>query len=187
MPEGAMKMLAPLLWLAIASLGSAVTLHTAPASVGRQQPPALDFKELPEDTKLTTASGATFTVAKGWHVARGEGIIVIQEPQRELAAAFVEVGAPTVEEAIAQAWKRWKPEFARAVRQTTKPPASGGWDEIAQIAYETGAEERRVVLGAARRKGTTYYVSLVDGGLAAAERRGAQLNIAIGSLEVAAR
>jgi CubicO group peptidase (beta-lactamase class C family) len=148
---------------------------------------ALEFKELPADTRLTTASGATFTVAGGWFVARGDGIIVIEEPQRELAAAFVEISASTVEEAIAQAWKRWKPEFARTVRQTIKPPASGGWDEIGQQGYQTTPEERRIVIGAARRKGATYYVTLVDGALAAAERRGAQLNIAMGSLEVAAR
>jgi CubicO group peptidase (beta-lactamase class C family) len=157
------------------------------SSFARAQTPALEFKELAEDTKLTTPSGATFTVARGWRVARANGLIVIEEPQRELAAAFVEASAPTVEEAIARAWERWRPDFARTIRQTVKPPASQGWDEIAQIAYETSADERRVVTAVARRKGTTYYVTLIDGGLAAAERRGAQLNIAIGSLEVAAR
>jgi CubicO group peptidase (beta-lactamase class C family) len=182
-----MRLFAALHRLALASLCGAIGLHAAPTRAAHQQPPALDFRELSEDTTLKTASGATFTVARGWHVARGDGMVVIEEPQRELAAAFVETSAPTVEEAIAQAWKRWKPAFARTVRQTTKPPASGGWDEIAQISYETGVEERRVVLGAARRKGATYYVTLVDGAVAAAERRGAQLNIAIGSLEVAAR
>ena len=179
-----MKSLIPLLCLAVFFVSGA---PSAPLHGAVQQPLTLDFKELPEDTKLATSSGATFTVSKGWLVARSDNVIVIQEPQRELAAAFLEVSAPTVEEAIAQAWKRWKPDFARTVRQTAKPPASGGWDEMAQIAYEVPAEERRVVLGAARRKGATYYVTLVDGAVAAAERRGAQLNIAIGSLEVAAR
>ncbi len=179
-----MKTLIPLLCLAVAFVSSA---PSGPLHGAVQQPLTLDFKELAEDTKLATSSGATFTVSKGWLVARSDNIIVIQEPQRELAAAFVEVSAPSVEEAIAQAWKRWKPDFARTVRQTAKPPASSGWDEIAQTAYEVPAEERRVVLGVARRKGATYYVTLVDGAVAAAERRGAQLNIAIGSLEVAAR
>ena len=156
-------------------------------STGAAQTSALEFKELAEDTKVTTASGATFTVAKGWRLARTDNLIVIEEPQRELAAALIEIAAPTVEEAIVQAWKRWRPDFSRAVRITTKPPAMGGWDEVAQIAYETGAEERRLVVGAARRKGTTYYVTLVDGTVAAAERRGAQLNIAMASLEVPAR
>lgn len=157
------------------------------SSATHAQSPALEFKELAEDTQVTTPSGAKFNVARGWLVARGNGLIVIEEPQRELAAAFVETGAATVEEAIALAWKRWRPDFARTIRQTAKPPASQGWDEIAQIGYETSADERRVVTAVARRKGTTYYVTLVDGALAAAERRGAQLNIAIGSLEVAAR
>src|SRR5687767_9514468 len=143
------------------------------------QQPALDFEELAEDTKLTSASGATFTVAKGWHVARIDGLIVIQEPQRELAAAFAEVTAPNVEDAIAQGWSRWKPDFARVVRQTAKPPATAGWDEIAQIAYQTAADERRIVTGIARRKGTTHYVILIDGAIAAAGRSGEEVNIAV--------
>ncbi|HET9705858.1 MAG TPA: hypothetical protein VFP85_17580, partial [Vicinamibacterales bacterium] len=106
----------------------------ASQAAGSAQQPSLVFKELPDDTKLTTASGATFTVSKGWHVARTDTMIVIQEPERELSAAFVEIAAPTVEEAIAQAWKQWRPEFARTVRMTAKPPANSGWDEIAQIA-----------------------------------------------------
>jgi CubicO group peptidase (beta-lactamase class C family) len=173
--------------LAVAPIPALAAAQTQPAPGPVPQPPALTFKQLTEDTKLKTPSGGTFTVARGWHVAEAPNLIVIQEPDKELAAAFVEALAPTIEEAIAEAWKRWKPDFARAVRQTTKPPVMQGWDEVAQIAYETGAEERRVVVGAARRKGKTYYVTLVDGATAAAERRGAQLNIAIGSLEVAAR
>jgi hypothetical protein len=47
----------------------------------------------PEDTKLTTASGATFMVSERWQVARTDTLIVIQEPQRELAAAFAEVNS----------------------------------------------------------------------------------------------
>ena len=172
-----MKMLVSLLCSGFAFLSSA----------GVGQTPTLDFKELTEDTKVTTASGATFTVAKGWRLARTDALIVIEEPQRELAAAVTEISAPTVEEAIAQGWKRWRPEFSRVVRTTTKPPAMGGWDEVAQIAYETGAEERRIVIGVARRKGTVHYVTLVDGTLAAAERRGAQLNIAMASLAVPTR
>jgi CubicO group peptidase (beta-lactamase class C family) len=176
----AMRTLLSVLWL------SAAVIVASPAAEFTQQP-SLAFKELSEDTKLTTASGATFTVTKGWHVAQAGSMIVIQEPERELSAAFIELAAPTVEEAIAQAWKQWRPDFSRTVRMTAKPPANSGWDEIAQIAYETGAEERRIVTAAARRKGKTYYITLIDAAVAAAERRGAQLNIAVGSLEVASR
>jgi CubicO group peptidase (beta-lactamase class C family) len=183
-------MKSPVLGTVCLSLVAAIALvraQTQPPAGPVPQPPSLAFKQLAEDTKLKTPSGATFTVAGGWHVAETPNLIVIQEPDKELSAAFVESAAPTAEEAIAEAWKRWKPDFARAVRQTVKPPARQGWDEIAQIGYETGADERRIVLGSARRKGKTYYVTLVDGAIAAAERRGAQLNIAVGSLEVADR
>lgn len=178
-----------LLAVAVAMIPLAATARaqTAPSAGPVPQAPVFTFKQLTEDTKLKTPSGATFTVASGWHVAQTPTLIVIQEPEKELSAAFTEVVAPTAEEAIAEGWKRWKPDFKRTVRQTVKPPVMQGWDEIAQSAYETGAEERRIVIGAARRKGTTYYVTLVDGAVSAAERRGAQLNIAMGSLEVAAR
>ncbi len=183
--------------LTIRALVVAITLLPAVAQTQPQTPatqaspvpqaPGLTFKQLTEDTRIKTPSGATFMVASGWHIAETPTLLVVQEPEKELAAAFVETVATTAEEAIAEAWKRWKPDFARTVRQTNKPPVTQGWDEVAQIAYETGAEERRVVVGAARRKGKTYYVTLIDGALAAAERRGAQLNIAISSLEVADR
>lgn len=179
-----MKTLIAVVLLAGASVWAGVPPQTPSVPAAQA---TLAFKQLAEDTKLKTPSGATFTVSKGWHVAQTESMIVIQEPERELSAAFLEITAPTLEEAIAQGWKRWKPEFARTVRITSKPPATQGWDEIGQIAYETSAEERRIVIGAARRKGKTYYVTLVDGAVAAAERRGAQLNIAMGSLEVADR
>ena len=168
-----------------ALLSLSLSFAASPLAAAQAPPaPAAPFTELAEDTTITSASGATFTVSKGWHVARPEGLIVIEEPQRELAAAFVELAAPTVEEAMAQAWKRWKPDFARSVRTTAKPPANEGWDEIAQTVYETGAEERRLVIALARRKGTTHYVTLVDGAIAAASRRGAQLNTAILGLKV---
>ena len=181
-----MKTIISVVLLAAASLWAGAEQQTPPAPATAAQP-SLAFKELTEDTKLTTASGATFTVSKGWHVARTESMIVIQEPEKELSAAFLEITAPTLEDAIAQGWKQWKPDFNRSVRMTAKPPATSGWDEIGQIAYETGAEERRIVTAAARRKGKTFYVTLIDGAIAAAERRGAQLNIAVASLDVAAR
>jgi CubicO group peptidase (beta-lactamase class C family) len=156
-------------------------------SVSGPAAPELQFKELAEDTTLTTASGATFTVSKGWHVARTDGLIVIEEPQRELAAAFLELAAPTAEEAIAQAWKRWKPDFARTVRITARPPATEGWDEIVQNNYEAGAEERRLVIALARRKGATYYLTLLDGAFAAVQRRSGQLNTAMLGLKVKGR
>ena len=159
--------------------------QTAPGPV----PPraALQFTQLADDTTVTTPSGASFLVAKGWHLARQEGLIVVEEPERELAAAFIEAKAASVEEAIAQSWKRWKPEFARSVRITSKPPATGGWDEIAQSSYETGADERLAIVALARRKGATYYVTLIQGTTAARDRRGAQLNTAVASLKVPGR
>ena len=181
------KLLSVLLTLVLTAAASAAQTQPQTQAGPVPQPPALTFKPLTEDTKLKMPSGATFTVSSGWYVAETPNLIVIQEPEKDLAAAFVESAVPTAAEAIAEAWKRWKPDFSRTVRQSSSPPVTQGWDEVVQIAYETAADERRIVRGLARRKGKTYYVILVDGAISAAERRGAQLNIAMGSFEVGGR
>jgi CubicO group peptidase (beta-lactamase class C family) len=188
-----MKPWTALLCAALAGATSIASTQQPAAPPARPSPgpvpqgPALDFKELAADTTVTLPSGATFTVSKGWHVSQRDGLVVVEEPQRELAAAFLEVSAASADDAIALGWKRWKPDFARSARITARPPATQGWDEIAQTTYETGAEERRVVVGIARRKADTYYLTLIDGALAAIERRSAQLNTAINGLKVPGR
>ena len=143
-----------------------------------------------QDTKLTTSTGATFTVPQGWHISHSKGLSVMREPQKELMIALVEMQAPTVDDAIAQAWKRWKPDFARTprtVRVISKPPESQGWDEMVQAVYEAKPEERRVILALARRKGAVYYVMLTDGANDAVGRLGPPLNTIMESLDVPGR
>jgi CubicO group peptidase (beta-lactamase class C family) len=62
-------------------------------------------------------------------------------------------------------------------------PAREGWDAVAQVAYVTKTEEARTVVAIARRKGGTWYVNLLDGKDAAADRRGAEATVAIRSLK----
>ena len=182
-------MLTLLICLALATEG-AVARQPQPAPGRALQPPALEFKEVKQDTKLTTSTGATFTVPRGWSVAQTKGLSAMREPQKELMIALVELEAPTVEDAIAQAWKRWKPDFARTpkmLRVISKPPESQGWDEMVQAVYEARPEERRVVLALARRKGSIYRVMLTDGANDAVARVGQQLNTILESLDVPGR
>jgi hypothetical protein len=181
-----------LMWLVCLALGTEGAVARQPqTSPGRAlQPPALEFKEVKQDTKLTTSTGATFTVPQGWHISHSKGLSVMREPQKELMIALVEMQAPTVDDAIAQAWKRWKPDFARTprtVRVISKPPESQGWDEMVQAVYEAKPEERRVILALARRKGAVYYVMLTDGANDAVGRLGPPLNTIMESLDVPGR
>jgi CubicO group peptidase (beta-lactamase class C family) len=137
-------------------------------------------RTLAADEKVTTASGATFTASAGWTVEeRPEGITLVA-PEGDLRVTQVEVAEPDRDTAVAAAWKRIDPSFALKVAQAQDLPAREGWDAIAQIVYVTAPT--RLVAAFARRKGSSWFVALVDGSSAAADRRGAQMFTAIRSL-----
>ena len=141
--------------------------------------------QLEADTPLQSSSGATFTVSKGWFVTRNDDVIVLEDPEREMKMVLLENTAASADEAAQLAWKRFTPDFSRAIKSTVRPPARDGWDEFAQTVYETGTAENRVVLSVMRRKDKNWYVALVDAPVAAMDKRGAQLMVAVGSFKVA--
>lgn len=143
-------------------------------------PPAAPVR-LDADTKTTTATGATFEAPKGWLLAKRADAIVLEAPEHDLELAFVEVREKDLAKAIALAWARIQPAFARKPKTTNEPPPRDGWDAITQIVYDTSAAEGRDVVALARRKGDVTYVTLIDGTTAALSRRGANLSTAIAS------
>lgn len=152
--------------------------QASPASPG-----AGAAKQLDKDTELASPSGTTFTVANGWWVTAREGDTLLEDPDRELQIVLLELSAASGEEAIVSAWKRVKPDFARPVYQTYRPPAQPPWDEVVQSVYDVPAQEARTVVGAARRAGATWYVALIDGPNAAMGRRNAQLVTTLNGLK----
>ena len=132
-------------------------------------------KQLAADTPVTTASGAAFEAPKGWFMTTRDGLTTLEAPEHDVTVSLVAIQEPEAQKAIALAWKRVDPAFARKVKQTTMPPAKDGWDGITQNAYEMGGLEKRSVIALALRKGNTQHVALIDGANAGLERRGAQL------------
>ncbi|MBI5494827.1 MAG: beta-lactamase family protein [Deltaproteobacteria bacterium] len=154
---------------------AAVPPWAAPASSGS---PPLDA-----DTLVTSASGATLSVAKGWWVTRNGDLLRLEGPERDVTLTLLEVKDPDAVHAIAGAWPRVQPGFARKVKQVVTPPPRDGWDAVTQVTYETTTQEARVLVAIARRKGDTQYITLLDGALAGVDRRGAQVNTAISSFK----
>jgi CubicO group peptidase (beta-lactamase class C family) len=138
-----------------------------------------DSAPLAAESEIRMASGSTFSAPAGWFLSDKGGVRLLQDPERLLRVAFVESDDSTGAQAIAKAWSRVDPGFARTIRQTVTPPARDGWDEVMQSVYETTAQEARVVVGVARRKGATWHVNLIDGPASAMEKRAAQVNTAI--------
>ena len=156
----------------------------APGSTADPGPVPVKKRTLAKDETITSASGATFTASAGWTVEERPEGIVLTTPEGDLRVTHVELAEPDRKKAVAAAWKRVDPKFALAVAQEVDLPARDGWDAIAQVVYVTPAAEQRVVVAVARRKGATWYVTLLDGKAAAFDRRGAQTATAVESLKV---
>ena len=150
----------------------------SPGAAARPEPAA---RRLTSAAAVTTRSGATFEVAGGWWLTERDDRILIEDPDRQLRAWFLESAETDGAAAIAGGWRRVAPRARlRLARAPERPPPEGGWDAVTSAAYQAGPG--RVVEALARRLGRVTYVVLVDGDQAAVARRGAQLERAIASL-----
>ena len=155
----------------------------APTDAPPPTPAAPAMRQLAADTPVTMASGATLSAATGWWIAEEvDGVLRLEEPSRELTLWIVATKAADRAGAVAEAWKKVRPGFALAVAQDQEAPGEDGWDAMAQTTYVTPSADSTLVLALAVRSGTSWYVALIDGGQAAAGRRGAQLGATLQSL-----
>jgi CubicO group peptidase (beta-lactamase class C family) len=134
------------------------------------------------DTTITTPTGATLVAPKGWWLSEAGGAIVLADPDRAITATILATPEADPAAATAAAWQRVRPGFARAIQRSRQPPPSRGWQAATEVDYETRADEHRVVRASARRYRDMTYVALIEGDAAAVERRGAQLDTALGTL-----
>lgn len=167
---------------------SASSRSTAPESShaptrGESLGSATSAKTLEADTQWKTSSGATFTAPKRWAVSEAKHAIRLVDPDRELQLTFVENQEKDAASATLAAWKLVDASFSKTPRQTRNIPARDGWDEISQTEYETAGNEEHVLVAVARRKGTAWYVTLIDGTKAGFDKRAAQIMTAIGSFK----
>ena len=100
-------------------------------------------RKLEQDETVKTSSGATLTVPKSWYVTAGRDLLLLEDPDRELKLALVELPAADRDAAVAGAWARFQPGFNLAVVRAVDLPARDGWDAISQISYVTKTEEAR--------------------------------------------
>lgn len=154
------------------------------------EPPAAPSKPVQErtleaDTALTTRAGATFTAPAGFTLREQGELLTLIEPEKEASLTLVAIGGGLGrDEAARAAWAMLDPTFALPVAQAQDAPASGGWHQLAQLVYVTPTEEARLVLAVMQRFRSTWYVALLDGKIAAVDRRGAQLSAVVQSLRV---
>lgn len=175
-PEPAAGSTAP----SVASKG-AVSTATAPPSADVAKP-----ETVAADSPRATAAGHTFTQPASWAMYANGAVRILEGPEHDIKLAIVDVAhASDAADAVRQAWPALDPKFARPLRIAQDAPPRFGWEAQKSFVYETSPNEHRVVVAGARRKGHGWCVVLLDGSEAAAERRGAQLNLVVSSLRPA--
>ncbi|MFO0551874.1 MAG: serine hydrolase domain-containing protein [Polyangiaceae bacterium] len=128
------------------------------------------------DTPMTTPSGSTYVVPKGWTVTTRPEFITLEDPDHQVSVVFVERKEAEGSDAIAAAWKQVRPDFGAAVKDINRAPGRGGWDAKLTVSYD--AKEGRKVSATAWRKGDAWFVALSEGTRDGWARAGSQAQLA---------
>lgn len=137
------------------------------------------------DTPRATAN-ATFTQPMAWIASGDANAMVLTPPEKDLELSFVDVpNAASAETAVAAAWRKRYPGFAREVEVSAPGPAKDGWEEQRSFSYRTSPAEHQQVRAIAFRKGSNWTVLLIQGSVATFEKRGGTLALALASLRPA--
>ena len=154
---------------------------------GCAAPPSDRSAETPRaDRALTLPSGATLKVPIDWTVTAATDGVVLLDPEKAVRIDLVEVGTTgEMRDAIPTAWSRRHPGFDRQELAASDSPGRRGWDLFRWSTYKTSPEESRQVSAFGARKGPLAVVVLVEGPLAAVERRSSQVGIVQDSLRPA--
>jgi CubicO group peptidase (beta-lactamase class C family) len=118
----------------------------------------------------------TVPIPTNWVAESGDGYGVLTSADGQISVYVLALEGDDPEAAIAAAWDLVEPGFDLAVAQVQTPPATGGVEQQAMIAYNTG-DESEIVLAFSQQHAGIVYVTLLDAPLAALQQRGAQFNI----------
>jgi len=140
----------------------------------------------PAERSLTLPSGATLKVPTDWTVTESKDGLTLEDPEKQLKVEVIEVDASAgMKATISAAWSRRRPGFNRQELASSDSPGREGWDLFHWARYKTSPEESRRVSAFAARKDAQGVVILVDGSLAAAQRRSSQIALVSDSLRPA--
>ena len=137
---------------------------------------------LAADTPEATTNGNTFVAPKDWSLAVKGTATILEAPEGGSWIALVDVSAKTDDEALAEAWKAYKPDAKWPVKVTNDLPDRDGWSKRRAYDYLTSPNEKRVVSALVMYSGTGWTVVIFDMDEGVAEKRGGQIGIALSRL-----
>jgi CubicO group peptidase (beta-lactamase class C family) len=138
------------------------------------------------DQASHTPAGSPFLQPAEWSARVEANRVILSPPESDVHLAIVEgISAADAKEAAAAAWTAYRPGASHPFKLLTAMPPREGWEEAAQISYETSPSEHLEEFAVARRKGTTWTVVILDGNEGTAEKRVAAINQVVASLRPA--
>jgi CubicO group peptidase (beta-lactamase class C family) len=139
-------------------------------------------EKLTADTAKTTVLGNTFVAPKDWTIRVKSDATILEAPEGDSRVVLVDVQAKTAEEALAEAWKAYKPDAKWPVKVTNDLPDRDGWSHRRVYDYLTSPNEKRGVAALVLYSGTDWTVVIEDLADAVAEKRGSQVALVLGRL-----
>jgi hypothetical protein len=132
------------------------------------------------DTSWKTVVGNSFVVPAGWAVSgRGSGI-VLEAPEGGSFVAIFDIDASTADEAIAVAWKAYKPDARWPLKSVTPVADQEGWTDRKTYTYQTSPNERRDVEVDVRRANNIWTIAVADLDRGVEQKRLSQINLIFG-------
>jgi len=137
---------------------------------------------LSADTPKATVLGNTFIAPKDWSLGVKGPATILQAPEGNSWIALVDVPAGNAEQALAAAWKAYKPEAKWPVKVSNDLPDKDGWSRRRVYEYLTSPNEKREVNALVFYSGPNWTVVIEDLADAVAGKRGSQAALITGAL-----
>jgi CubicO group peptidase (beta-lactamase class C family) len=155
---------AVLLERSLSASAPAINAASAPAS-----------EKLFADTPKTTVLGSAFIAPKDWSIRVEGPATILEAPEGDSWVALVDVHAKTQDEALALAWRVYKPDAKWPLKVTNDLPDRDGWSRRRLYDYQTSPNEKRGVDAFVYYSGSNWTVVIEDVADAVEGKRGGQL------------
>jgi CubicO group peptidase (beta-lactamase class C family) len=156
--------------------------QSPPAQPASTAPTAQVSERLSADTPKTTVLGNNFIAPKDWSIQVKGPATILAAPEGDSWIALVDVQGSNADEALAAAWRAYKPNAKWPVKVSHDLPDRDSWTRRRTYEYLTSPNEKRGVNATVLYSGSSWTVVIEDMSDAVSEKRGAQDALVFGRL-----
>ncbi len=139
--------------------------------------------QLDKETEITTVSGATFKVEKGWFVKHHDNVITLQDPDKQLSYSLVENQEKTAEQAVQIAWQKVKPDFDYVLKSSVPYGPKNQWEQQVEFKYSAPLQDDMMIQAVARLCNERWYITVLQSPKQTFKRRSAGLMLVSSSFK----